>query len=367
MRLLKTLFITLCIIFAGQNAYALQGKGTPEDPYILKWANYYPDAGPIGHDIQANTADWIEKQMGGKIKFERYYGGSLHSLADGFKALRSGLSDMAQAYPFNNTQAFKYLTSTSLPWLFNTQAQATATTQEMWPEWFKKEFEKQGIAIAITPFFGYDALITKKPVRNMEDLKGMKIMAHGIHSRAMLEELGATPVFITPPELFVALQRGVIDGLIWAPGCTVPWKFHEVAPYATKVDNITQDSIFWGMHKESFNQLPPDIKKELYEVLQNASTYMSKKYVDIDVTGYDDLKNHGMEVIELDPEELARWKEKSKVVWEKNAKDLNKAGLKGDEFQKVLRETADKYNKMSAQEIVDYRKANPVPGMISGM
>ena len=126
MKIRHILLSALCALIFASPVNALSGKGTPEDPYILKFACYYPDAGPIGHGIHANTADFIEERMGHRIKFERYWSGSLHSLADGFKALRSGLSEFAQAYPFNNTNAFRYTTADGLPWLYKTTAHAAA-------------------------------------------------------------------------------------------------------------------------------------------------------------------------------------------------------------------------------------------------
>lgn len=365
MRLFRIIVCLFCFLALAHTAHALQGKGTPEDPYILKFANYYPDAGPIGHGIHADTVDFIEKEMGGRIKFDRYWGGSLHSLADGFKALRSGLSQFAQAYPFNNTNAFKYTTADGLPWLYKSTAHAAAAAQEMYPKWYKKEFERQGLLIGMTPYFGYEVLITKKPIRKMEDLKGLKIMGHGIHIRNTLEALGATPVFITPPEIFVALQRGVIDGVAWSAGCTVPWKYDEVAKYCTNT-GMSQCGIFFGLHKPTFEQLPPDIQKDLYRVLQDAALHMNKGYTDLDKTGFDEMKAKGMEVIELDPEEMARWKAAGQSVWENYRKELNDAGLEGDAFLKDLREVADKYNGMTVDELIEYRKANPVHGMIDG-
>ncbi len=365
MRLTKVLLSVMCAALFVQPALALQGSGTPEDPYVMKFANYYPDAGPIGHGIHANTADFIEEKMGHRIKFERYWAGSLHSLADGFKALRSGLSEFAQAYPFNNTNAFMYTTADGLPWLYKSTAHAAAAAQEMYPKWYKKEFERQGLLIGMTPYFGYEVLITKKPIRKLEDLKGLKIMGHGIHMRNTLAALGATPVFITPPEIFIALQRGIIDGLCWSAGSTIPWKYNEVAKYCT-ITGMAQAGIFYGMHKPSFNALPKNVQTDLYHVLQDAALHMNKLYNDLDATAFEEMKANGMEIIELSPEELTRWKNAGQKVWDDYAVQLKEKGLESDAFLKDLCTVADKYNAMSIPELIEYRKANPVHGLIDG-
>lgn len=365
MRLAKLLFFLLCLSLTAHPALALPGSGTPEDPYILKFANYYPDAGPIGHGIHANTVDFIEEQMGHRIKFERYWAGSLHSLADGFKALRSGLSDFAQAYPFNNTNAFYYTTADGLPWLYKSVAHATAAAQEMYPKWYKKEFERQGLYIGMMPYFDYQVLITKKPVRTKEDLKGLKIMGHGVHMRATLKELGATPVFVTPPEIFIALQRGVIDGVCWSAGCTVPWRYNEVAQYCTTT-GMAVCGIFFGLNKASFDALPKDIQTDLYRILQLAGNHMSELYTELEKNGYDEMKSAGMEVITLSDEEMKRWTACGQKVWDDYAKTLSSKGLPAQEFLKDLRAVADKFNAMSIPELRKYTENNLVPGCIDG-
>ncbi len=366
----KQRFSTFCftsIIIAFLCFFAIQLPMTyaSEDIIKLKWSNYYPDAGPIGHDIHAKTADFIEEQMKGRIKFDRYWAGSLHSLADGFKALRSGLTDVTQTYVFNNSGAFDLMNADFLPYLFKTAISATATWDELYPKWFKKEFERQGIYAAMHPSFGYVVIVSKRPIRTLEDLKGMKIMAHGGFLRDAIENMGGTPVFVTPPDLFLALQRGVIDAVVWAPGCVIPWRFNEVARYCT-ITNLSRGIINFGLDKATFDKMPKDVQKDFYHTMRLAGNFMSEQYHILDEKGMEAMKADGMELITLSPEENERWHKASSKTWDQFTAKMKKKNIPVDEFVKDLRATADKFNAMSVDEIREYTEKNPVHGIITG-
>ena len=81
----------------------------------------------------------------------------------------------------------------------------------------------------------YFLLTTKKQVKTLEDLKGMKIRIPGGPPTEMAKALGAVPTPIPMPDMYQALDKGVVDGM------GVPWeavqgfRLYEVAKYYTMV------------------------------------------------------------------------------------------------------------------------------------
>lgn len=339
-----------------------------KDAIVLKCACYYPNAGDIGNGIHWETFNFLENEFNGRLKFERYFGQSLHSLTDGFKALRAGLSHIAQAYPLNNQGAFDLTMGDGLPFLYNNVAVATQTMESMYPKWFKPEFERQGIYLGWIPFFDVQGIICKKPIRKMEDLKGQRIMGFGgAVLRDTLIGLGATPVFTSAPDTFIALQRGVVDGVAWAAGSIIPWRFHEVAKYLT-ITGLSCTAINYGVNKEKFHSLPPDFQKELYFKMRLAGNHMSEGYTKLEDRGYAELREKGVEIIQLEPDEKARWHAVGDTVWEKFIVANEKKGLNAREFAKDFKATAAKYNAMSIPEIREYvqNPQNMIHGIIDG-
>ncbi len=101
-----------------------------------------------------------------------------------------------------------------------------------------------------------DNLVTLKPVKTMEDLKGMKIRTIAGPSVDMLKALGAVPVVMPMPDVYMALQKGTLDGVMadWEP--IQGFRFHEVAKYVTTNTPFSYSLFTLIMNKDKFNSLP---------------------------------------------------------------------------------------------------------------
>lgn len=349
-----------------------KGQMKPEDfdkkAKVLKCSCYYPNAGDIGHGIHWETFNFLEYQFGGRVKFDRYFGQSLHSLNDGWKALRSGLVDIGQIYHIHNQGAFNLFHGDGLPFLSNSVVVATQIMEEMYPKYFKKEVEAQQVHLGWIPHFDVQGLICTTPIRKMEDLKGKRIMGFGGEvMRNTLIALGATPVQIPTPDVFIGLQRGVVDGVAWAVGSMIPWRFHEVAKYVT-VTGMSNTAISYGMNRKMFASLPKDLQEELYFQCRLAGNHMSEGYTKLEDRGFEGLKAAGLEIIFLDPEEKKRWVEVGDSAWDIFIKENEKKGLPVQDFVRDFRASAAKYNAMSIREIREYVQdpKNMIHGIIDG-
>lgn len=339
-----------------------------KDATVLKCSCYYPNAGDIGHGIHWETFSYLEYQFGGRLRFDRYFGQSLHSLNDGWKALRSGLVDVGQIYHIHNQGAFNLFHADGLPFLTNSVVVATQVMEEMYPKYFKKEVEAQQVHLAWIPHFDVQGLICTSPIRKMEDLKGKRIMGFGGEvMRNTLIALGATPVAIPTPDVFIGLQRGVVDGVAWAVGSMIPWRFHEVAKYVT-VTGMSNTAISYGVNKKKFASLPKDMQKELYYNFRLAGNHMSEGYTKLEDRGFEGLKAAGIEIIILDPEEKKRWVAAGDTVWDRFISENEKKSLPVREFVADFRAAAAKYNAMSIREIREYVQdpKNMIHGIIDG-
>ncbi len=325
-----------------------------KDTLTLKCSCYYPNAGDIGHGIHWETFSYLEYQFGGRLKFDRYFGQSLHGLTDGWKALRAGLVDITQIYHIHNQGAFNLFHADGLPFLTNNVVVATQLMEEMYPKYFKKEVESQQVHLGWIPHFDVQGLICTTPIRKLEDLKGKRIMGFGGEvMRNTLIALGATPVAIPTPDVFIGLQRGVVDGVAWAVGSMIPWRFHEVAKYVT-VTGMSNTAISYGINKKTFASLSKDMQKELYYKFRLAGNHMSEGYTKLEDRGLEGLKAAGTEIIILDPEEKKRWVAAGDTVWERFIAENEKKGLPVRQFAEDFRATAAKYNAMSIREIREY-------------
>jgi TRAP-type C4-dicarboxylate transport system substrate-binding protein len=174
---------------------------------------------------------------------------------------------------------------------------------------------------------------SKKPVRTFEDNKGLKMITAGPFPSDRAKALGHIPIGCPPPEFYSMLEKGVADG---GDVVTLP----EMFTYKWKdvIKNITVVPCLRGttavvMNKKKWASLPPDVQKiiddmkpELIEMADRNQTLsfqnaLGRLRKEPDIT-----------VIDLPPEELAKFVEADKPVREKYIASLDAKGLPATQF-----------------------------------
>jgi TRAP-type C4-dicarboxylate transport system substrate-binding protein len=103
-------------------------------------------------------------------------------------------------------------------------------------------------------------IISKTPIRSVADLKGKKFYSPGAVAR-WIQGTGAIGVDGGLPVYYNGIKTGIADGAI-VPGTGIlPFKLQEVAPYITKVRLGAMISGALTMNLDTWNRLPPEMKK----------------------------------------------------------------------------------------------------------
>jgi TRAP-type C4-dicarboxylate transport system substrate-binding protein len=190
----------------------------------------------------------------------------------------------------------------------------------------------------------YEIHTSKKPVRKLEDIRGMKL-ACPPGAAATLQMLGATPVTMGLSDVYQAAQKGVTDGVAFAWGIFKARKIYEVTKYHT---NIHLGGLpYWSaMNKRTWNKLSPDIQ----ETITRITTEMMPETLCRAVTGEMQkgikiVRERGQEVIEVSPKERARWVAVSRPAYDKWLKDMERKGLPGKAVLDDALMLVEKYRK----------------------
>lgn len=108
-------------------------------------------------------------------------------------------------------------------------------------------------------------LYVKKPVNDIADLKGMKIRSAGGMEADFTNKLGATAVSLDAPELYQALQTGLIDGYWLVDTGTTLFKLNEVVKYIINISS-GESGNFVLINKAAFDKLPQNYQKILMDL-----------------------------------------------------------------------------------------------------
>jgi TRAP-type C4-dicarboxylate transport system substrate-binding protein len=120
-----------------------------------------------------------------------------------------------------------------------------------------EEYRKmKPLALYVYPSSG---LQTRKPIKTMEDLRGMKIATQGIFNSKIMEKFGAAPITLTTTENYQALQRGLVEGVMMGFTGFTQFKLQEVTNHHLVVAFGTPAG-FTSMNKEAYERLPERAK-----------------------------------------------------------------------------------------------------------
>lgn len=169
----------------------------------------------------------VERESGGKIRFEMFYSGALAPLTEVEEGLAAGLVDIATHAPVYNPAQFplenvvQQLNSVIAPTpLAGTLQGLGAQTELALDDVYPPQFTDQGIQPLLLPAAvvpAYHLACAGEPVRSLQEAAGKRVRVPSEHLAKEAEAIGMTPTAMTISELFEAMQRGVVDCTLAAP------------------------------------------------------------------------------------------------------------------------------------------------------
>jgi len=331
--------------------------------FNLKFSHPSPPASLVPPVWRAGLT-WQEKATNGKLVFKEYGAGSLHGAKDGFKAVRSHITDYATCFVAHEGRGFPLTKAFELPFVTPSNPLAgVRIVAELAPKYFKPEFENRDVYFGYMVLVGAADIMSRKPIRKLEDMKGLKIIAQGFDPLAA-KALGAVIVNIPYPDIYASFQQGIVDAVLWVDPGFVPFKIYELAKYHTTL-NISAQHIDTCINQKAFDALPRDLKDTFYNFQQRMSYAVAKRVgVDFKAKAMEIYKKNGVEMITLPPEELARWRAAMKPVLDKWADKYAARGLPARELLADIEKLTQKYNSMEGGELFKLIVEKPVPGII---
>lgn len=230
-------------------------------------------------------ADEINKRSDGRILIEPYFAQALSKQAEVVDSVRNGAADLGEAtftvgglgrYPFH--EQLLNLTKPS-----NATTDSTALVvglEEAFPEAAQKDIEGTKSLFKEGHSMGMLIGTRDKPIKSLEDLKGMKIGVGGGGIRSdRVKALGAIPVGVTISDMYMALEKGIIDGAVVDMEVLVSRKLGDIIKHMTLL-NMGGSVFYCVMNEDAFNNLPPDLQKVVEEVSTEFAPPLFKEFWD---------------------------------------------------------------------------------------
>lgn len=172
------------------------------------------------------------------------------------------------------------------------------------------------LAPAVWP--GY-AMISKKPVSSLEDMKALKIRAAGTMAR-MLGNVGVGTTFIPFAEIYQGMARGTIDATISGSHAENHLQsLQEVAGYLVTQDFSSAQTLEILVNKSQWDAMPEEMQVAFETAAQKAALHFTRMFMGMTKTAMQDMEEAGVKTISLSDKAIQEIREASYATWDEIA------------------------------------------------
>jgi tripartite ATP-independent transporter DctP family solute receptor len=249
-----------------------------------------------GIDVLAQE---VEKGTKGRIIIKNFFSGSLGGERESIESVQLGTQELTgtSTGPIPNfVPAVKIL---DIPFLFRDKAHARAVLDGPIGQALLKEFDSKGFkALAWSENGVRHMTNNKRPINLPDDLKGLKMrtMENPVHVAAY-KGFGIITTPMAFPEVFTALQQGVVDGQENPLSVIMAAKFEQVQKFMTLTAHVYSPALLL-MNKAAFDKLSPADQKVFLDAAKLAAAATRARVDKDDASGVADLRAKGMNIIE---------------------------------------------------------------------
>lgn len=274
---------------------------------------------PMNAAVFTPFAEKLAELSGGKLTVKQFPGGALNSVPPKqYAILLDGVADIVFTLPGYTGDVFPMTQVVGLPGVCESAVECTKALLNARDK-LSEEYNAKllGIWANVPP-----VLITRdKPVRTLEDLKGLKIRVTNKSDLPVVEALGASAVAQPVNVINQNLTNGVIDAIAIGPSAIRSFNLHEPANYITTWFPGSGSAFVLLMNQDVYDGLS-DEEKGWIDAASDASLSQAGGSF-YDKAGGGGMKlaaGAGVEIIDLSDEEKQRWLDTIKPTLE----DINK-------------------------------------------
>jgi TRAP-type C4-dicarboxylate transport system substrate-binding protein len=306
-----------------------------KDPMILKCGIDNPPMDMKSRTIK-RIGDLVQERTNGRIQFKYFFGGSLIKKPQYVDAVSKGIADISTGPVSFVTGKIPELSIFEVygSYKLNQALEMEAAVEPLLTELFEtKGVHHVMIQYSGSCIFPHKTKFLKTPV----DWKGQKMRLAGRWQSTLAKMWGASPVFMPPNDIYLAMQRGVIDGYMLIYDIVYGLKLFEVGPYiadsnfSNNIENVTMNLKKWQAltkgDQEIFTKAVNEVKPWHYAENLKHNDALKK-----------DMISKGAKIHYMTPEEKALYLKDAFGLWPEVRKI---SGPMGNKFADILEKFRD--------------------------
>ena len=293
----------------------------------LKFSTFVPPTHGFVVDVLEPLGKEIEKKSGGKAKVRVFAGnspfGKVENQAD---QVKQGVVDLA--FGLNGIPRGRYLRTSimEMPFVAESAGAASRALWAMRDGTLKEDWKEYKLAALHCHHPGLFHT-RDKPLKDIRDVKGLRMRAPNPPTQALLAHLGATPVGMPPGQVYENVEKGVIDGAVF------PWDAINGFRLESLLKNHLDARVYTAcfhlvMNPQRFNALPPEVKKAIDSSIGDP---LVARFGDLwtkwDQVGLEKVKKLGNNIVPVSNDTRERWRKELQPVLDAELAKLEKEGV----------------------------------------
>jgi TRAP-type C4-dicarboxylate transport system substrate-binding protein len=154
-----------------------------------------------------------------------------------------------------------------------------------------------------------------KEIRKVEDHRGLKLRTYGVESTLMLKAFDAAPIAMPFGEVYVALQRGMMDGILTGVSSGLGLKVWEVTKYINKWDYAYAGYSFI-VGDDSWDKIPENLKPIVQGVFSDLEKDAFDRTKKEEINAFQEYVRKGMTIVKPEPGERQKAISICQPIWE---------------------------------------------------
>jgi len=303
---------------------ACGGSSTPEgegqssgEVITLRVSHVLPESHPTHTTLAEIFKPEVEANSNGRIKVEIYPNAQLGSDRQAIESVSLGSLEMTVPGGPVVSGFYEPYMIFDLPFLFESREAGYASWDGELGQQISEGLKEQNIINLGYGENGFRHVTNNNgPINTPADMAGMKIrtMENPLHVAAF-EGMGANPTPIAFGELFTALQQKTVDAQETPAAIIYSNKFYEVQDYMSLTGHLFTNCPYF-INMDFYEGLDPELQQVIADAVDATIVVQREVLTEEEANYIEELKELGMEVNEISPENLQLFVEAAQPAYE---------------------------------------------------
>ncbi len=255
---------------------------------------------------------------GGRLEIQPFAAGSVVGAFETLDAVSAGVLDAQSSAPVywaGKDAGFSVIGDLNFAYQHPWQAEAWYYHRGGL-EMLREAYAKYNLYPVGVSWWGTEALVSKKPLKSTDDLKGLKVRTPQGMFAEIITKFGASVVVVPGGEVYSALDKGVVDAADWGTeSMNFRMGFFEVAKTSVRIGHSMPVQEF-AVNLAKWNALPDDLKAIVSSCVREWTWDQIQRIAVEDTRAMADIRGKGGNAGTLPDAEVAKMRALAEKTWE---------------------------------------------------